>query len=329
MIGVALGLSVLYCRQISTLSRSPMHAPCPQFGLLFRVLYGLFGTRLAEAVLSKLLHTPEKAPQAEQLGGTKECIVGSADLRIMIVPILGSAFGGNYGFLLWDEADEQRRAIAVDPADPHPILRAAESQGLRIELLLTTHWHFDHSSGNRTLAKKLPGLKVVASAEEVGHTPAVTHRAKDLELLTLGRLAVRAHSVPGHTLGSMVYEVYNSEVPSVSSAAFTGDTLFCGGCGALFEVSATTYHASFQRLIARLKPSCRLFSGHEYAEMLMQMAIRREPNNEAARAKFDEVKLKRARKQPSVPSTLSEALAYNPHLRATPQQLAIMCGCGL
>ena len=58
----------------------------------------------------------------------------------------------------------ERRAIAVDPADPLPVLAAAMDEGLQIVTVLTTHWHFDHSSGNRTLARKLKGLRVIASA---------------------------------------------------------------------------------------------------------------------------------------------------------------------
>ena len=50
---------------------------------------------------------------------------------------------------------------------------------------------------------------------------------------------IRAHAVPGHTLGSTIYEVSSLVDSGIASAAFTGDTLFCGGCGALFEASAS------------------------------------------------------------------------------------------
>ena len=52
-----LGLCALlsYCNWISTLSRRPKDAPCPEFGQVLRVLYGLFGTRLAEIVLGYFL----------------------------------------------------------------------------------------------------------------------------------------------------------------------------------------------------------------------------------------------------------------------------------
>ena len=188
---LVLGLGVVYLRRISTLSHARRDTPCPPFGLVFRVLYGLFGTWVAEYVLGKMLHTPEGEPQAEQIGQTMTTTVGEKELRVMMVPILGSAFGGNYGFLVWDDADEsavRRRAIAIDPADPHPILQAAEANNLSIEVVLTTHWHFDHSSGNSTLKRRLgKELTVVAGAKEDGRTPAVTHRMADQEVLPLGQ----------------------------------------------------------------------------------------------------------------------------------------------
>ena len=54
---LGLGLCALlsYCNWISTLSRRPKDAPCPEFGQVLRVLYGLFGTRLAETVLGYFL----------------------------------------------------------------------------------------------------------------------------------------------------------------------------------------------------------------------------------------------------------------------------------
>ena len=119
------------------------------------------------------------------MGGTTPVIMGGPSLRIKVLPILGQAFGGNYAFLVWDEADEKKRCIAVDPADPYPVLRAAQvrkigcsdkpppafqeeepppalqEEGLEIDVVLTTHWHFDHSGGNNTLAQLLPGVHVI------------------------------------------------------------------------------------------------------------------------------------------------------------------------
>jgi len=135
--------AIAYLWYISTLSRRPKNSPCPDHGTLLRVLYGLFSTWVAELVLSRLLHTKKNEPQAEQVGGTLPVVMGPPELRVKVVPILGAAFGGNYAYLIWDETDPDRRAIVVDPADPYPVLRAAAEEKLNIEVLLTTHWHFD------------------------------------------------------------------------------------------------------------------------------------------------------------------------------------------
>ena len=118
---LGLGLCALlsYCNWISTLSRRPKDAPCPEFGRVLRVLYGLFGTRLAEIVLGYFLFTKAGEPQAEQNGGTVAVTVGRPGLRVEIMPVLGSVLGGNYAYLVWDEADPERRAFVVDPSDPY------------------------------------------------------------------------------------------------------------------------------------------------------------------------------------------------------------------
>lgn len=318
-----------YVYNCSLLS-SNRERPSPQFGFFFRLMYGLFGSWIGEFVLSKLGHTKANEPQAEQVGGTRAITVGEREMRIKMVPILGGMFGGNYAFLIWDDDDPKRRAIAVDPADPQVVLRAAADEKLSVEVVLTTHWHFDHSSGNRGMARAIQGLEVVASAAERGRTPAVTKRLADLEEMRVGDLVIRGHAVPGHTRGSMVYELFSrkkSEKPRTPSIAFTGDTLFCGGCGALFECSSTTLYTSLRLLVSRLPLETHIYPGHEYTEMLLTMCVRKDPTNEIAVEKLRETRRKRAKKEPSLPSTMREELAYNPHLRADPTELALMCGC--
>ena len=291
--------------------------------------------RIGPAVLGYFNQTGREEQQAEQLGGTVQTTVGPPEMRIKIVPILGQMFGGNYGFLIWDETDPDRKAIAVDPADPYPMLRAAKADRLRIVTVLTTHWHFDHAGGNRTLAREIPGLEVVFGAGERGQPPAITRRLRDLEELTVGDLTVVGHAVPGHTHGSIVYEVFSRKAPTgAATSAFTGDAIFCGGgCGALFECSATTLHASLQLLISRLKPSTLIYPGHEYTEMSLTNALNRKPRTAAdaeaslmAGKKLAEVRERRQRKLPSIPSTWAEELSYSPHLQADPGALAMLCG---
>ena len=195
--GTCFALSIAYLRHISSLGQHHRDAPCPKFGAFFRIMYGLFGTRFAEIVLGKVLQTKLGERQVPQIGGTTAVTKGAPQLRVKIVPILAGAFGGNYSFLIWDEDDLERRAIVIDPADPYPVLEAAKEERLNVKILLTTHWHFDHSGGNRVFAESIRGLQVVGSAAERTSAPAVTKRAHDMEELQLGRLTILCHNVPG------------------------------------------------------------------------------------------------------------------------------------
>ena len=62
--------------------------------------------------------------------------------------------------------------------------------------------------------------------------------------------------------------------------------------------------------------------------MLLAIAVRSEPGNKAARAKLQKVRDLRAQRRPSVPSSMADELAYNPWMKATPVNLARLCGCG-
>jgi hydroxyacylglutathione hydrolase len=175
----------------------------------------------------------------------------------------------------------------------------------------------------------LAAAQVVAGAQERAPVPALNTRMGDLEELALGDLRVIAHAVPGHTLGSTVFEVRSRTDDQLPAAAFTGDTVFCGGCGQLFEGSSLQLHASLQRLSSRLRADCNLFPGHEYTTMLLRMAAQREPDNRHVHEKLQQAQLARARKQPTVPSKLSEELLVNPWMRASVEELAVLCGCNM
>ena len=91
-IGLSLCASLAYLYQRSTLSRRPRDMPCPQHGTVFRILYSLFSTRFAEALLAYMLHTKKTAEQAAQCSVAQivpASTMGSSDLRVKIVPVLG------------------------------------------------------------------------------------------------------------------------------------------------------------------------------------------------------------------------------------------------
>jgi hypothetical protein len=64
-----------------------------------------------------------------------------------------------------------------------------------------------------------------------------------LEKVGTNGLLVHVSAVPCHTRGSVLFRIpgFNQR----RDAVFTGDTLFCGGCGAPFEGDATSMQVKF------------------------------------------------------------------------------------
>ncbi|HEU4733146.1 MAG TPA: hydroxyacylglutathione hydrolase C-terminal domain-containing protein, partial [Kofleriaceae bacterium] len=116
-----------------------------------------------------------------------------------------------------------------------------------------------------------------------------------------GSLRARCIHNPGHTLGAVTYVV--------EGCAFTGDTLFGGGCGRLFEGDAAMMHGSLMRLAA-LPPETRVYFGHEYTASNLRFAAAVEPDNARVAERA------RALATPSTPSTIADERATNPFLRA-------------
>jgi hydroxyacylglutathione hydrolase len=95
----------------------------------------------------------------------------------------------------------------------------------------------------------------------------------------------------------------------IEGCVFTGDTLFGGGCGRVFEGDAAMMHASLMRLAA-LPPETRVYFGHEYTASNLKFAAAVEPDNAEVRARATRLA------QPSTPSTIGEERATNPFLRS-------------
>jgi hydroxyacylglutathione hydrolase len=101
---------------------------------------------------------------------------------------------------------------------------------------------------------------------------------------------------------------------------FTGDTLFIAGCGRLFEGTATDMHNNMVKLMALPDDTC-IYCGHEYTEKNLRFALTLEPSNTKVQEKLQWTREMRAKKLPTVPSTVAEEKEINPFVRVHSAEL--------
>ncbi len=231
-------------------------------------------------------------------------------MRIVTVPCLSD----NFCYLVIDEAT--RRAAVIDPGEAAPVIAALAREGATLGAVWATHHHPDHVGGTRELLKSAGGAAVAvvahASDKTAARVPGQTHAVDDGEHVTMDGVTAQVIYNPGHTLGAISYWLRDAD--GGAGAVFTGDTLFGGGCGRVFEGTAPMMHASLHKLAA-LPGATRVYLGHEYTASNLRFATAVEPASAAIAARVQAVAARRARGEPTTPSTLTEEHATNPFLR--------------
>jgi hydroxyacylglutathione hydrolase len=218
------------------------------------------------------------------------------------IPILKD----NYAWLLKDT--ETGATAIVDPADAKPIIAAIDAQGGRLDLILLTHHHADHTAGVDEVRAHF-NCKVVGAAADAHRLPKLDVAVREGDTVALGNAKGQVIDTPGHTRGQINF--FFPEGPVLLS----GDTLFSLGCGRLIEGTAGEMFESLRKLAA-LPGDTKVCCGHEYTESNAKFALTVDPDNAALKARTAEVQKQRAAGQPSVPSSMSDERAANPFLRA-------------
>src|SRR5258706_15939492 len=131
-------------------------------------------------------------------------------------------------YLVGDE--QTRTAAVVDPQrDIDQYLAFAAQHGLRITRVFLTHLHADFIAGHLELRNRTGATIYLGAAAkaEYAFTPLKTG-----DLVSLGRVQLKALETPGHTpesISIVVYDLDRSE--TTPYGVLTGDTLFVGDVG--------------------------------------------------------------------------------------------------
>lgn len=227
-------------------------------------------------------------------------------LSVLTVP----AFNDNYLWIIHDGV----HAAVVDPGDAAPILAALQQHKLSLVAILTTHHHADHVGG---VAKLLQHFNVPVYGPRNDPIATVSKPLDEGDRVTIAELGLSLSvlEVPGHTLGHIAY------VADEQGWLFCGDTLFAGGCGRLFEGTPQQMLSSLDKLAA-LPGTTKVYCAHEYTIANLRFALAAEPDNQALAERFKVEQDKRARNEPTVPSSIGLEKSTNPFLRAREPAIA-------
>lgn len=155
--------------------------------------------------------------------------------------------------------------------EPSKIEPTIKSENLTLQAILTTHHHADHAGGNPFWTARFPSAAVYGGDKRISNITNLVQDGDSLELPSFGK--IRCIKTPGHTSGHVCF--YLSE----QRAVFTGDCLFLGGCGRMFEGTAAEMLKSLDKL-GELPDDTLVYCGHEYTLNNLKFATTVEQKNE-------------------------------------------------
>ncbi|WP_227370604.1 hydroxyacylglutathione hydrolase [Halomonas sp. M20] len=227
---------------------------------------------------------------------------------LSVIPI--PAFNDNYIWLL--RQDSTTDVAVVDPGDAKPVIQYLERENLTLSTILITHHHHDHTGGLPELTKRYSPRVIGPNNPQIKEIQERVSDGDDFRVL--GR-RFEVMAVPGHTLDHIAFLG-----PGTPSLLFCGDTLFCGGCGRLFEGTPEQMQASLSRL-ASLSEDTLVFAAHEYTLANLRFAQAAEPDNKIRDRLMKECQRARDLDRPTLPSTIGRERQINPFLRVDSETL--------
>ena len=212
------------------------------------------------------------------------------------------AYNDNYIWLV----STNEGSIVVDPGESNKIIDLMVKNKIKLEGILITHHHFDHTNGLQDLLDKKK-LDVYGPKNNINGINKIVSELNHFNIIGINFEVIE---MPGHTLDHIGFYSFNDGSPIL----FCGDTLFAGGCGRIFEGTYEQMHRALNK-ISKLPKNTKIYCGHEYTLSNLKFAIEVEPNNEKLKDEYVNVQRLLSSDKPSLPSTLEKELNINPFLR--------------
>ncbi len=225
---------------------------------------------------------------------------------LTITPI--PAFSDNY---IWCLADTNTsKALVVDPGQAEPVMDYLNQQGLKLDTILITHHHPDHTGGVAALQDRCQPQRIVGPAESP--FKGVTDTVHPGDEVIWEDLTFEVLAVPGHTLDHIAF--FSDTRVDDLAILFCGDTLFACGCGRLFEGTPGQMVESL-RSLRDLPDDTAVYCAHEYTLANLRFARSWIPDNDDL-ANFEaDAQAARDHGHPTIPVRLGDEKKRNPFLR--------------
>lgn len=218
-----------------------------------------------------------------------------------------SALETNYFWLLQPNPQNPNVYI-LDPGDHQPVVEIITQKQLRLQGIIVTHHHWDHTDGLDALCAR---YCVPVYGPDSAKIPQVTHPLHGGDTLDLPELQLQVIATPGHTLDHIAYLYRNDKGPD---CLFSADNIFGAGCGRLFEGTAEQFLTTLKEL-AQLSANTQVYCSHEYTLSNLAFAESVEPDNQNIPKRIASEQRKREQGLPTVPFSMELELATNPFLR--------------
>ncbi len=161
-----------------------------------------------------------------------------------------------YTYLIADP--QSKEAVLIDPVlgQINRDYELIKKLGLKLKYCLETHIHADHITGTGEL-RKLTSCQGIVPVN--AQAQCADRHIKDGEIISVGKIEIKAIETLGHTDSHMAYLVNENLV-------LTGDAVFIGGCGRTDFQSGDPgllYDSVTQKLFT-LAEETLVYPGHDY-----------------------------------------------------------------
>ncbi len=208
---------------------------------------------------------------------------------VHVIPILRD----NYAYV----CEYEGACWVIDPGAALPIREWLSKHELLLKGFLITHHHHDHTGGLSDLVEL--GHRVYGDSQ----VELATDLIEDGSIIPMFTgIEAKCLHIPGHTLGAMAILVEGN--------VFTGDVLFGGGIGRIFEGTPEQMLESLDQL-SQLPDQTQVYFGHEYTKRNLEFALQVEPSHQALLDRYQAL----GQLLYSTPSTIAIEKETNPFVR--------------